>query len=290
MVGRDSALSLLEARHGELESVHREKCSEVVGLEVELAAAVGALAEASALSVDGDAAVGGGAAGGGGIKGDSDEVAAVKKQLNDLRAIHVQMQATMDETKDQLTREQTLSGVKDKKLQQCDEMIQALENEKQEIDTECGDLRRNVGDRDATAEQLLNQVTTLQAALHERAEATAAQLTRLESELATSEAKLGAMAQSQRESVAKASLQLQEIAQLQAELQAAELYRTDRSSSGSPGGRGDRSSGGEWSPSASSADENEPLTPRTGKSASTLPLLMMSMVLSDRLLVCCSEA
>ena len=79
----------------------------------------------------------GGVAAGGGIKGDSEKVTAVKKQLNDLRAIQREMQAIMNETKDQLTREQTQSAVKDKKLQKCYEMIQELENEKQGLNTEC---------------------------------------------------------------------------------------------------------------------------------------------------------
>jgi hypothetical protein len=55
---------------------------------------------------------------------DSEKVSAVKKQLNDLRSIQREMQAIMNETKDQLTREQTQSAVKDKKLQKCYEMIQ----------------------------------------------------------------------------------------------------------------------------------------------------------------------
>lgn len=92
----------------------------------------------------------------------------------------------------------------------------------------------------------------------ERAESTAAKLKQLESELAASESQLGAMARSQVESVAKAASQLQEIAQLQAELYTAH-QRTD--SSGRPGAKDDRSSGGDWSPSASSADESEPPTP-----------------------------
>ena len=108
------------------------------------------------------------AAGGGAHKGDSEKVTAVKKQLNDLRAIQREMQAIMNETKDQLTREQTQSAVKDKKLQKCYEMIQELENEKQRLNTECNDLRRNIGDRDATAEQLLNKVMTLQLKLEEK--------------------------------------------------------------------------------------------------------------------------
>ena len=108
------------------------------------------------------------AAGPGAVKGDSEKVTAVKKQLNDLRAIQREMQAIMNETKDQLTREQTQSAVKDKKLQKCYEMIQELENEKQGLNTECGDLRRNIGDRDATAEQLLNKVMTLQLKLEEK--------------------------------------------------------------------------------------------------------------------------
>jgi hypothetical protein len=93
------------------------------------------------------AAMGGGGGGAGPTKADSEKVAArrnrlmrvapgptrvaglqvtaVKKQLNDLRAIQREMQAIMNETKDQLTREQTQSAVKDKKLQKCYEMIQA---------------------------------------------------------------------------------------------------------------------------------------------------------------------
>eukprot|EP01051_Picozoa_sp_SAG22_P002899 SAG22_NODE_135_length_18211_cov_560.916519_6_plen_869_part_00 len=115
-----------------------------------------------------DMAAMGGGAGSGSMKADSEKVTAVKKQLNDLRAIQREMQAIMNETKDQLTREQTQSAVKDKKLQKCYEMIQELEHEKQSMSISNSDLRRNIGDRDATAEQLLNKVMTLQLKLEEK--------------------------------------------------------------------------------------------------------------------------
>ena len=138
----------------------------IARLQKEKAQLQGALDDANDKLSDIEATGGTGA--GGGMKGDSEKVTAVKKQLNDLRAIQREMQAIMNETKDQLTREQTQSAVKDKKLQKCYEMIQELENEKQGLNTECGDLRRNIGDRDATAEQLLNKVMTLQLKLEEK--------------------------------------------------------------------------------------------------------------------------
>ena len=46
--------------------------------------------------------------------------------------------------------------------------LQELEHEKQTYSISNQDLRRNIGDRDATAEQLLNKVMTLQLKLEEK--------------------------------------------------------------------------------------------------------------------------
>jgi hypothetical protein len=46
--------------------------------------------------------------------------------------------------------------------------LQELENEKQIVSISNSELKRNIGDRDATAEQLLNKVMTLQLKLEEK--------------------------------------------------------------------------------------------------------------------------